>query len=313
MQYFPIFVDLTHKAVLVIGGGEVASRKVEMLIRAGAIVTLVSPKLEPALLELVHNDQCQWIQNFYSSELLSRDYVQVWATTNNPDLNHQVYKDAKRIGVLVNVVDDKPYCDFITPSVVNRGKVQIAISSGGASPVLVKKIRQSIESVLPQHVSLLAEFSSTKRETVQKMYASVEERRKFWEAFLSRPEVNQSPNREQLEKVFQVMLHSVLPDNGRISWVECGSDVEMLTLKSLQEMQSADKVFYGQECEFAFLDLVRRDAARESYQTPIELAAKLEQAREARLTVCVLISVIQYSDYQLLASQDRFFRLGTIS
>jgi len=129
MRYFPLFMDLENKPVLVVGGGEVASRKIEALL------------------------------NFYSSELMDGAYVQVWATTNNPSLNHQVYRDAKQRNLLVNVVDDKPYCDFITPSMISRGRVQIAISSGGASPVLIRNLRESLEAVLPQNLSLLAEFA----------------------------------------------------------------------------------------------------------------------------------------------------------
>ena len=72
-----------------------------------------------------------------------QDYIQVWATTDNPQLNHQVHHDAKQKNIMVNVVDDKPYCDFITPSMINRGRIQIAVSSGGASPVLIRYLRES--------------------------------------------------------------------------------------------------------------------------------------------------------------------------
>jgi len=183
MRYFPLFLDVVNKPVLVVGGGEVACRKVDSLLRAGASVTVVSPKLEPYLRSLVDAERCSWIQNFYSSEIMTKQYIQVWATTDNPSLNHQVHKDAKKMGILVNVVDDLPFCDFITPSMVNRGRIQIAISSGGASPILVRNIREKLESVLPQNLSLLAEFGASKRNSIKKEFPSVTERRKFWEAF----------------------------------------------------------------------------------------------------------------------------------
>ncbi|GAK83204.1 siroheme synthase / Precorrin-2 oxidase /sirohydrochlorin ferrochelatase [Vibrio ponticus] len=121
MQYFPMFLDLKDKEVLVVGGGEVACRKVETLIRAGAIVTIVSPAIENFLHALVEKGECRWVQNFYSKEMMDARFIQIWATTDNPELNHQVYRDAKALNILVNVVDDQPYCDFITPSIVNRG------------------------------------------------------------------------------------------------------------------------------------------------------------------------------------------------
>ena len=109
MRYFPMFLDVENKPILVVGGGEVACRKVDSLLRAGANVTLVSPKVAPYLKQLADEDKLRWVQNFYSSQLISKNYLQVWATTDNPNLNHQVHNDAKKMGILVNVVDDLPY------------------------------------------------------------------------------------------------------------------------------------------------------------------------------------------------------------
>ncbi len=121
---------------------------------------------------------------FYSSHWLDKRYVQVWATTDNPELNHQVYKDAKEQGILVNVVDDQPYCDFITPSMIERGRIQLAISSGGASPVLIRNIRETLEAVLAQNLALLADFGASKRNSIKDFLPSVDLRRQFWERFL---------------------------------------------------------------------------------------------------------------------------------
>lgn len=183
MQYFPLFLNLKGKPVLVVGGGEVACRKVDTLVRAGAMVTIVSPQIEDYLRTLVDSQECIWIQNFYSKELLDKKFVQVWATTDNPELNHQVHRDAKQLGILVNVVDDLPYCDFITPSIINRGRIQLAISSGGASPVLVRNIREKLEASLPHNLALLADFGASKRNDIKQALPSVDTRRKFWENF----------------------------------------------------------------------------------------------------------------------------------
>lgn len=153
MRYFPLFYDLNHKPVLVVGGGEVACRKVESLLKAGALVTVVSPSLDTYLQQQYEEDGITWIKGFYQSELID-DFVQIWATTDNPDLNHRVHHDAKRAGIMVNVVDDTPYCDFITPSMINRGKIQIAFSSGGGSPVLIRKPKKNLRSsVTPELIS----------------------------------------------------------------------------------------------------------------------------------------------------------------
>lgn len=303
MQYFPLFLNLNDKPVLVVGGGEVACRKVDALIRAGALVTIVSPKIEPYLLELVEQKRCQWVQNFYSSELLTNDYLQVWATTDNPSLNHQVHKDAKNSRILVNVVDDQPYCDFITPSMIERGRIQIAISSGGASPVLVRNIRETLEAVLPQNLSLLADFGSSKRNSIKQSLASVSERRKFWEEFLGEPKVENAKNREDLEALYQQALNQPIDNEGQCTWINFGDDVELLPIKALRYMQRAEVVFFEENCPFEFIDLVRRDAERESFQDAAQLAEKLNQARAEKRRICVLMPK-QATDYTLLIGAD---------
>ncbi|CAH8193029.1 precorrin-2 dehydrogenase/sirohydrochlorin ferrochelatase family protein [Vibrio aestuarianus] len=303
MQYFPLFLNLNDKPVLVVGGGEVACRKVDALIRAGALVTIVSPKIEPYLLELVEQKRCQWVQNFYSSELLTNDYLQVWATTDNPSLNHQVHKDAKNSRILVNVVDDQPYCDFITPSMIERGRIQIAISSGGASPVLVRNIRETLEAVLPQNLSLLADFGSSKRNSIKQSLASVSERRKFWEEFLAEPKVENAKNREDLEALYQQALKQPIDNEGQCTWINFGDDVELLPIKALRYMQRAEVVFFEENCPFEFIDLVRRDAERESFQDAAQLAEKLNQARAEKRRICVLMPK-QATDYTLLIGAD---------
>lgn len=184
MQYFPLFMNLRDRPILVVGGGEVACRKVDSLIRAGANVSIVSPQIDLYLQRLVERNECHWIQNLYSKKILDKKYLQVWATTDNLELNHRVYDDAKALGILVNVVDDQPYCDFITPSMITRGRIQIAISSGGASPVLIRNIREQLESSLAFNLSLLADFGMSKRGDIKQRLPSVDLRRKFWEMFL---------------------------------------------------------------------------------------------------------------------------------
>ncbi|KAB0464854.1 MULTISPECIES: precorrin-2 dehydrogenase/sirohydrochlorin ferrochelatase family protein [Vibrio] len=303
MRYFPMFLDVENKPILVVGGGEVACRKVDSLLRAGANVTLVSPKVAPYLSKLVEESKLHWVQNFYSSQILSKDYLQVWATTDNPSLNHQVYNDAKKLGVLVNVVDDLPYCDFITPSMINRGRIQIAISSGGASPVLVRNIREKLETVLPQNIGLIADFGASKRNSIKESLPTVDDRRKFWERFLSSSLIEQVADRDQLELYYQQALAEGIDTEGQVTWVEFGQDVELLPMKALRLMQEAELVLSPSDCPFEFIDLCRRDAEREGYANSGELSTKLEKARVDKLRVCVFIPPASV-EFNLLVGKD---------
>ncbi|MEZ9564218.1 NAD(P)-dependent oxidoreductase [Vibrio artabrorum] len=303
MRYFPMFLDVENKPILVVGGGEVACRKVDSLLRAGASVTLVSPKVAPYLKQLIDDGKLHWIQNFYSSQIISKNYLQVWATTDNPSLNHQVYNDAKKLGILVNVVDDLPYCDFITPSMINRGRIQIAISSGGASPVLVRNIREKLETVLPQNIGLIADFGASKRNSIKASFPTVDERRKFWERFLSSSFIDQVTDREQLESYYQQAVTEGIDSEGQVTWIEFEQDVELLSMKALRLMQEAELVLSPSDCPFEFIDLCRRDAERESYANSGELSTKLEQARAEKLRVCVFIPPASV-EFNLLVGKD---------
>ncbi|WP_165311295.1 precorrin-2 dehydrogenase/sirohydrochlorin ferrochelatase family protein [Vibrio ziniensis] len=310
MQYFPLFLDLSNKAVLVVGGGEVACRKIDALLRAGARVTIVSPQIAHYLHTLVEQGKCEWIQNFYSPSVLTNRFIQVWATTDNPSLNHQVHKDAKSVGVLVNVVDDLPYCDFITPSMIDRGRIQIAISSGGASPVLVRNIRETLESVLPQNLGLLAEFGASKRSSIKEHLPAVDLRRKFWEMFFSSTQVKEANSREQLEVLYVSALENEIENHSDVTWIEYGNDVELLPMKALRYMQQAEIVLFEKDCLFNVIDLCRRDAVREEFSSPAHLGERLKQVKADRKRVCVLLSKLT-QEFSLLHSQQRVIKPGS--
>lgn len=288
MRYFPVFLDLSNKAVLVVGGGEVACRKVDMLLRAGAKVTLVSPNVHPHLLDLAQQETLLWVKAFYHSDML-QDYFQVWATTDNPELNHQVHQDAKQQNIMVNVVDDKPYCDFITPSMINRGRIQIAISSGGASPVLIRYLREKLESILPQNLALLADFGASKRNSIKASLATVDERRKFWERFFSSPQLATISQRESLETLYHEILEHAIDIAPVATWIQFGDDVENLSIKGLRLMQESELVLYPQKCPFEFVDLCRRDADRKCYSDLHHLSVLMDEAKQDNLRTCIFI------------------------
>ena len=289
MRYFPIFMDIQKRPVLVIGGGEVACRKIDMLLQADADITVVAPSIKSYLMNYVEEGKIRYIKGFYHSELLTKEYVQVWATTDNSELNHQVYRDAHDAHILVNVVDDTQHCDFITPSMVNRGRVQVAISSGGSSPVLIRMIREQLETQLSSKIAMLADFGADKRNVVKQHFSTVDERRKFWETFLRSPEVEKLTTRNELEQLFSQYLSSNTETQAERNWIEYHQETEMLTLKSLRLMQQAEWVICFEGCPSEFVELCRRDAERLFVSSEQEIVEYLVQAEREKIRVTILM------------------------
>jgi precorrin-2 dehydrogenase/sirohydrochlorin ferrochelatase len=311
MRYFPIFFDLNGKQVLVVGGGEVANRKIEMLVRSGAKVTVVSPQIEPYLQSLVDLDKIEHVKSFYRESLLDNDYVQVWATTDSSEINHQVYRDATAAGIMTNVVDDIEFCDFITPSMVNRGQIQVAISSGGASPVLVRYLRELLETQIPQNVALLADFAGNKRSEIKRLLPNVNLRRKFWETFFRTTTVEHATKLQQLEQAYGLHLNQDVGEGASRNWIEIGTDPEMLTLKSLRLMQQAELILYPLGCKEVFVDLCRRDAERYGYKNEEQLIDQIKQSEQKGLRVTVLLKkgqLISSSVLQTYMAQEIFIK-----
>lgn len=287
MDFFPVFLKLKNRKILVIGGGEVACRKVDLLLRAGADITLISPQLHHYLATLASNNQLKWINKAYHSDDV-HGFHQVWATTDNRTLNHQIFKDAEAQGIWTNVVDDPQHCHFITPSMIDRTPIQVAISSGGASPVLVRYIREKLETQLPQNLSLLASYSGEQRKRIKQHFNTVDERRKFWERFFRLPEVENATSKEQLEAAFSTLLQHPDKSTGCLYAIETGTDPELLSLKALRLMQQAEYVLYPKGCNDIFVDLCRRDAERAAY-IEVDVCEQITNLLSQGLRVCVLI------------------------
>ncbi|KJG17751.1 precorrin-2 dehydrogenase/sirohydrochlorin ferrochelatase family protein [Photobacterium angustum] len=288
MDFFPVFLKLTHKKVLVVGGGEVACRKVDLLLKAQANITLVSPELHPHLVSLLDEGKFEYLKARYEKSLLTQ-FDQVWATTDSRELNHQVYHDANALKIWTNVVDDPAYCDFITPSMIDRSPMQVAISSGGASPVLVRYLRERFETQLPQNLSLLADYSGQQRTRIKQHYKTVDERRKFWETFFRLPAVETATTEQELEQAFSGLLTSYQDTGANLYLIETGNDPELLTLKALRLMQQSEFVLYPDGKNDIFVDLCRRDAERESYEHE-NVITRAKQLLDEGMRVCILAS-----------------------
>jgi uroporphyrin-III C-methyltransferase/precorrin-2 dehydrogenase/sirohydrochlorin ferrochelatase len=266
MRYFPIFLDTTDLTCLVVGAGEVAARKVELLLKTSADITVVAPWVCDTVQRFAKEQKIQLIVRPYTESDLSNKQM-VFVATDNSELNAQIHAQARTQKILVNVVDNTPLCQFITPSIVDRSPIVIAISSGGVAPVLLRYLRQKLESVIPQKISLLGQFSEKFRDSVKKRFKSVTERRYFWEDVLD-GDITESVlqgNEQVAEKKFLEKLNA--PDAsktvGEVYLVGAGpGDPDLLTFRALRLMQKADVVVYDRLVSPQILELVRRDAVK---------------------------------------------------
>lgn len=157
MPYYPIFLDLNHQNIVVVGGGEVAERKIKNLLTYGCTIYISSPHLTPHLQQLVATKKIHHIP-YESLDTLMDDTFMVIAATDDAQVNSKIASQAKKHGLLINTVDQPRDCNFIMPSIVKRGNLQIAISTAGRSPALAKKIRKNLEGSFPPEYDLFVEL-----------------------------------------------------------------------------------------------------------------------------------------------------------
>ena len=180
MDFLPISLRLSGANVLLVGGGQVATRKARLLIKAGARLTVVAPQIGAELQQLLDSSGGSWQRDSYSDGAIA-DAVLVVAATPLRNVNEQVYRDATARRLPVNVVDSPDLCTFIFPAIVERGPLTVAISSGGNSPVLVRLLRRRIEAMVPAAYGRLARFAGRLRDTVKEAIPGETARRLFWE------------------------------------------------------------------------------------------------------------------------------------
>jgi precorrin-2 dehydrogenase/sirohydrochlorin ferrochelatase len=148
MEMFPIFLKLEQRRCLVVGAGTIASPKIDSLLRAGSVVTVVAPQARPEIQAQAIAGVLQWLPRKFIESDLDGSFLVIAATDLQP-INHSVAEAARARSILCNSVDDPPDCDFFYPSVVRRGDLQIAISTAGKSPALAQRLRQEIDGMLP--------------------------------------------------------------------------------------------------------------------------------------------------------------------
>ena len=163
MGFIPIFLEVTGKPCLVVGGGEVALRKVRTLVAAGAApITVISTETTPAIAELADGGAIRVLRRAYREGDMVGNQL-VYAATGDAELSRRLFEEARRLNILINVADAPDYCSFIVPSVIRRGRLQIAISTAGASPALSRNLRQRMETWLGDELEVLLEVMAAAR------------------------------------------------------------------------------------------------------------------------------------------------------
>lgn len=287
MKYFPVFLDSRKIKAVIIGGGDVAARKLELLLKSTNNIIVVSPQACATVERLINTHQLTWHKRCFEIADINQVNL-VISATDNSELNKQVSELAISQNILVNVVDQPELCTYITPSIVDRNPMLVAISSSGSSPVLVRMLREQIEKLLPAQYGKLAEFCFKFRDHVKARVKGVRNRRLFWEDILTGSAGQNVLGGQQAkaeQQLIQQLKEEVPPPAGEIIFIHTQSgNPDNLTLAAHRDLQFADAVFYDDKVNEDLLEYVRRDAEKYpqstastitlNYQHAIELAEK---------------------------------------
>lgn len=272
MQYFPLFIDTVNLNVLLVGAGDVASRKLALLTRTEANIHVIAPQVNTevrhyadagrillSMREVVHAD----IQN----------YDLVYLATANDDLNAELATLATARGIWVNAVDNPAFCRFITPSIVDRGRLVVAISTAGAAPVFARTIRSRLEASLPQSLKPLFDFVADRRVEVQDKLDSTSKRRLFWERFFD-TNGDRFDNRtlEHYQNAFDNLV-----SRGEILLLDDSTQVDLLPLAAMPLLQRLDCIYSQDTLSTELTEMVRRDANRAELPALSEVSKAYEQ------------------------------------
>jgi len=268
MDFLPVFMNLKQHDCLIVGGGEVATRKTSLLLDAHAHVLVLAPTLTDTMTEWLDKGQIRHeTRDFVADDVRGKSLV--IAATDDESVNQAVHSAATAVNIPVNVVDNPDLCTFIMPSIVDRSPVIAAISTGGASPVLARMIRSRLESLLPSAYGRLAKMTADFRDRVKARFSNPTDRRLFWERVLQGPAAEMvfagrdSDAEIEIEKSLNATDAEQADDIGEVYLIGAGpGDPDLLTFRALRLMQQADVVVHDRLVSQQVIDLARRDAER---------------------------------------------------
>lgn len=267
MEYFPLFIKLQQQPCLVIGAGEIAARKIELLMRVGAVITVIALEISDSIRALQAKQALTLVEKAFEKTDVN-GFKLVVSATNHHDTNQAVAAAAHAQAIWVNVVDSPALCSFIFPAIIDRSPIIAAVSSGGASPVLTRLLRTRLESLIPHQYGQLAQLAEKFRQPVKNAFKHPARRRIFWEQALQGKIAEWvfagfMPQAEAaLKQTIDAAATSAAP-TGEVYLVGAGpGDPDLLTFRALRLMQQADVVVYDRLVSPAVLDLARRDATK---------------------------------------------------
>ena len=296
MKKYPLFIDLNGRRIPVIGGGVAALRKARLVAAAGARPVFIWPQIDPEL-KAEFGAAAEYLDCRPAAADLAGARI-VFVAVEDGDDPARWAAMAKAAGALVNVVDKPALCDFITPSIIDRGSLAVAISTDGAGPVYGRDLRAKIEAMLPARVGALLDFAAGYRDAV-KAKISEEGRRAFWERFFKGPVAAKALAGDE-PGAREAMIETLnrpqdAPAPGVVHIVGAGpGDPDLLTLKAFRLIQQADVILYDRLVSDEILNLARRDAdrvyvgkAKANHAVPQEEieARMIALAREGRTVV----------------------------
>ena len=268
LKRYPMFMCLQNRPCLVVGGGKVALRKAESLLQSGAQLKIIAPQLDHELADLLNQypHQATWQAREFQDQDIAGHYL-IIAATNQSAVNARVAELADQQQIPINVVDNQAACSFILPSVVDRSPVMIAVSTGGASPVLARQLRMKLETMIPSSCGQLAAITEEYRDQVKQRFADPEQRKQFWEQTLRGPfaELVYAGNSQAARQLLDEMLTqpSRVSTVGEVYLVGAGpGDPDLLTFRALRLMQQADVMVYDRLVAKSILDMASQTAER---------------------------------------------------
>lgn len=265
MDHLPIFCQLRDRDCLIVGGGDVAERKARLLLDAGARLTVNALAFIPQFTAWADAGMLTLVEGPFDESLLDTCWLAI-AATDDDALNQRVSEAAEARRIFCNVVDAPKAASFIMPSIIDRSPLMVAVSSGGTSPVLARLLREKLESLLPLHLGQVAKYAGQLRGRVKQQFATMGERRRFWEKLFVNDRLAQSlANNDQkaITETTEQLINEPLDHRGEVVLVGAGpGDAGLLTLKGLQQIQQADVVVYDRLVSDDIMNLVRRDADR---------------------------------------------------